>query len=196
MPVFITWILAQNDLAEQVDIIAKNFATSYSNSGWAKEFVAVWAGVAAGGVMGVRAGIIPVKEEKMLASMHRLCKQALEYAADGNLHPRQLFEKFKVAAKEKLACPLVKKGEQVNMGTLATKFGFKREVNGELILFVHPKKLKALLGTDAAVVALAKKCDVDGILLRGSGGLTQPTTLSDGTEPRFYRFKWEAVKAA
>ena len=196
LPVFITWILAQNDLAEQVDIIAKNFAASYGNTGWAKEFVAVWAGVAAGGVMGVRAGIIPVKEEDMLKAMHRLCKKAMEYAAEGNLHPQKIFEKFKIAAMEEAACPLVKKGEQVNMGTLAMKFGFRREVGGELILFVHPKKLKALLGTDAAVVALAKKCDADGVLLRGSGGLTQPTTLSDGTEPRFYRFKWEPVKAA
>lgn len=187
LPRFIDWILDQKNLANQYDAVIKQFFEKFGNpGGWEGEFIEVYAAVAAGGVLGVRAGVLPVSETSFIASIVKICRRAMEYAQVDQVDTVGTLNKFKRVASGQGACPLLMKGEELNKAQLRDCLGFRRKIDNRTILHVKREKLIELTGDSNAVNAFVKKCDSNGLMLDAK---TRQAVMA-GAEARYYRFLW------
>ena len=187
LPIFVNWILSQDDFAEQYDTVRERFRGNFENlGGWAGEFVEVYAATAAGGVMGVRAGVIPVTEDSIINSLVTVCRNAMAYAQADKIDLAGSLDKLKAAASKSGACPFLKKGEELDNAQLQECLGFKRKHDNRTILHISLTKLTRLLGGESTVYAFVKKCKADGLMRDAK----THQALMGGKELRYYRFYW------
>jgi len=189
---FVKWINTNEHLREDFKLIKDTFVKANPvESGWHHAVVNHFATCCAGGVLGIRAGVIPSDEDAYIKSMKRICYDAIQYTTQPSTIVEERIEKLMDAIEDrKLVARKNRSGEYPKFDR-ETSLGFVRTVGGKRLAMILATRLNEFLGSKHAALDIAHRLQEKKKLVVGSSGkLTQPVDLPDGgKQVRCYRVK-------
>lgn len=176
---FVEWINANKHLADDFSKVRRKFmASTKLLSGWHHAVVKKFADCCAGGVMGIRAGVVLCDENDYIKSMQQICYDLIKYSTMPPDHIDKLAQKvLRLANNPKKVMAQNSKGRYPGLNP-KKHYGFIWEQKGKRVAMLFRRRVDKFTGSPFATMDVAKLLAAQNRLMLGSNGLmTQPVTL-------------------
>ena len=188
----VEWAVANGRVREEFDVERQKFMSLVGvNTGWQHAVVKKLAECCAGGVLGIRAGVIPCAEAQYTASIRRLCHELLKYSSPSFFDVKKLAVSLvKSCGDNSKVIVKTNKGKYPALDPQKS-LGYVLVKKGKKFAILFPKRLDELTGSRNATRDLAEHLKAHNRLWLGSrGSLTQPVDIpGQPKQIRCYRLK-------
>jgi hypothetical protein len=176
---FVDWLIANKNVQADFEKIRDEFMRFIElKSGWQHAVVKTMAECCAGGVLGIRAGVVPCEEQAYIESLHELCYGLLKYSSSSFINVEKLARQLTKLCEDPTRVIVAnKKGKYVGLNP-ETSLGYMTSYKDRKLAILFPQRVDELTGSRYATLDLGEYLKIRGRLRLGTkGSITQPVDV-------------------